>query len=106
MGKRFTESTKWSDTWFRALSAPQKCAWQYLCDNCDSVGVIDLDRELANFQIRDTLDWDAFIEVAGERIARLKSGKLWLTRFVKFQYGLVLSTQSKPHASLLKMLHS
>lgn len=104
MGKRFTETTKWADTWFRGLPAQSKLGWIYLCDNCDNAGVNDLDRELANFQIRDTLDWDALIEAAGERITRLKSGKLWLTRFIRFQYGASFPMDCKQHGAVLVLL--
>lgn len=103
MAKRFTATEKWNDPWFRGLSALHKLGWQYLCDNCDLAGIIDLDRELANFQVRDTLDWDALIEAAAERIARLNCGKLWLTRFIPFQYG-VLSAESNVHISVIKTL--
>lgn len=103
MPKRFTATEKWADTWFRALSPLHKLGWQYLCDNCDCAGVIDLDRELANFQVRDTLDWDALIEAAAERIVRLNCGKLWLTRFISFQYG-VLTAKCSTHVAVIKIL--
>lgn len=104
MAKRFTATEKWSDPWYRSLSSLHKVGWQYLCDNCDNAGVIDIDRELANFQVRDTLDWDALIEAAAERIVRLKSGKLWLSRFIKFQYGHEFPKNCDPHRAVLKLL--
>lgn len=87
MSKRFTETDKWRDKWFRALRPEHKLAWLYLLDNCDQAGVIDLDRELANFQIGIALDWEAFLEYCTDRVETIAKGKLWVVRFVEFQYG-------------------
>lgn len=103
MAKRLTSTEKWRDSWFLSLSTPQKLAWNYLCDNCDPAGIVDLNCDLANFLVGDTLDWDAFIEAAGGRIVRLACGKLWLARFVDFQYG-ELSEDCAPHRAVLQIL--
>lgn len=104
MGKRFTATEKWSDPWYRALPPSHKLAWQYLCDNCDAAGIIDLDRDLANFLIGDTPDWDAFIRAAGEkRVVTLQCGKLWLPSFIPFQYG-ELSHECRPHRPVIGIL--
>lgn len=96
MGKRFTESDKWMDPWFRALRAEFKLAWLYLLDNCDNAGVIDIDRKLAEFQIGNALDWDEFETNCSDRIEKLPNGKWWVVRFIEFQYG-ALSRDCRPH---------
>lgn len=101
--KRFTETAKWDDPWWHALSPRNKLAWQYLCDKCDAVGVIDLNRALADFQIGDAVDWDAFIELSGARLRTLPNGKLWLTGFIAFQYGK-LSTDCKAHRPVFSLI--
>jgi hypothetical protein len=103
MAKRFTATEKWQDAWFRALPPLLKLGWQYLCDNCDAAGVIELDRDLANFQVGDTVDWDALIDGAAGRIELLPTGRLWLTRFITFQYG-ELSETCTPHRAALKSI--
>jgi hypothetical protein len=103
MGKRFTETNKWDDRWFRSLPLPEKSGWQYLCDKCDAAGVIDLDRDLADFQIGHSVDWDKLIELAGVRIEQLQSGKLWLSRFISFQYGK-LSEECNAHRPVFASL--
>ena len=103
MPKRFTATEKWSDPWFRGLSPRHKLAWLYLCDVCDIAGVVDLDRGLADFQVGDTLDWDGLIEAAAGRITRLDGGKLWLNRFIEFQYG-VLEPSNRIYGPVRKIL--
>ena len=96
MPKRFTDSDKWKDKWFRALRPEFKLAYLYLLDNCDHAGVIELDRELADFQIGNAIDWDDFISICGKRIAMLADDKIWLVKFIEFQYG-ELSENCKAH---------
>lgn len=105
MGKRFTETNKWSDPWYRELTPEAKHGWNYLCDNCDPAGVIALDRKLADFQIGAAVDWDALVEGSEGRIKPIGGRKLWITGFIQFQYGK-LSEDCKAHrqvfASIVK----
>jgi hypothetical protein len=96
VAKRFTESNKWADKWFRALRPEFKLAWLYLLDQCDQAGVIDLDCELANFQIGFGVDWVAFANAADGRIESLPNGKIWIVKFVEYQCGF-LSRECKAH---------
>lgn len=84
--KRFTETLKWDDAWFRRLSPAAKLLWQWLCDKCDAGGVIDPDLELASFQIGMPITDAAILEL-GERVTRIADGKIHLPKFVEFQYG-------------------
>lgn len=100
--KRFTETGKWTDPWYHRLSPGMKLLWNYLCDNCDAAGVIDLDLDIAAFHIgveSSKLDVSKF----GDRIEKLACGKYWLPKFVKFQYGK-LSSDCKAHNPALNSL--
>lgn len=102
--KRFTETTRFEDPWYRKLSPAMKLAWEYLYAKCDNAGVIDLDREGAEFHIGATVDWNEFLIVCGpKRIAVMDNGKWWLLKFVEFQYGK-LSDKSAPHRKVLSLL--
>ena len=101
--KRFTETAKWADPWFRKLPHTLKIGYLYLLDNVDNAGVIDLDKDLADFQIGFSVDWSELESALGERVRVLSCGKWYLTRFVRFQYG-ELSTDSKPHQQVTKLL--
>lgn len=102
MSKRFTETDKWRDNWFRKLSPTHKCLWGYLTDNCDHAGVIEVDWELASFQIGAKVraeDLDAF----ERQVEILPCGKLLILGFIKFQFGKP-SYDCKPHAPIFTAL--
>lgn len=101
--KRFTETEKWNDPWFRKLTPGQKLVWFYLCDRCDNAGVIDLDREMGEFLIGHAVKWDDILESFGHRIEILENGKLWITTFLEFQVG-ELSSDCKPHQHINRLL--
>jgi len=84
--KRFTETLKWDDGWFRRLSPAAKLLWQWLCDKCDSAGVIEPDLELASFQIGMPITENEIGEF-GDRAVRINGGKIHLPKFIEFQYG-------------------
>lgn len=103
MPKRFTESDKWRDRWFRRLSPENKLAWQYVLDCCDQAGVFELDEDLASFSIGCEVAWESFFKECGERVRHIRGNTWFLTRFVKFQYGK-LSESCKPHAVVFEKL--
>lgn len=103
MAKRFTDTTKWSNEWFRELSPINKCAWSYLLDNCDCAGVIKLDRSLADFQIGGKVDWDSFLKSCGSRIREIPKGRIFITDFIPFQCG-ELRENCYPHQKVLRTL--
>lgn len=103
VGKRFTETNKWDDPWYRELSPSAKHGWNYLLDKCDAAGVISLDRKLADFQIGEAVDWDALIAGSEGRIEQLSERKLWLPGFIAFQIGR-LSIECKAHNPIFASL--
>lgn len=102
--KRFTETEKWRDPWFRRLSSNAKLAYFYILDNADNAGVWQVDQDMANFQIGATLDWAAIQAELGDRIHELCDGSKWLvTRFISFQFG-TLMPDCKPHQQVLRLI--
>lgn len=100
MKKRFVDVDRWRTPWFRGLSPDAKHAWSYLCDNCDLAGVWEADTALADFSIGKALDWPAVLAEIGGRLAELPGGKLWIKKFVPFQYG-ELTAKSPPHRGII-----
>ena len=103
MPKRFTETLKWDDKWFRALKPEFKLAWLYILDKCDGAGVIDIDHDLADFQIGMSVDWEGFFKATDTRLEPLAKGKHWVCKFIEFQYGTV-SEECKPHKPVISSL--
>lgn len=94
MAKRFTENTLWEKVWFTDLSCAEKCAWFYIKDKCDPVGVWETNFKLARAYIGDDIDWETFRQKCNGNIVVLPDGKWWLVDFCDFQYG-ELSEESK-----------
>ena len=102
MSKRFTETEKWRDPWFRKLTPAQKLLWFYLLDNCDQSGVIDFDHEFAEFQI-GIKSSEKDVAALSKQLLKLPNGKLWIHKFVRYQYGK-LSHDCKPHKPVFAAL--
>jgi hypothetical protein len=94
--KRFTETLKWCDPWYRKLTPENKNLWEWLVDNCDNAGVIDLDLELASFHIGYQYPMLTLSDVFGDRVRLLDCGKWLVVKFIAFQYG-ELSHDCKAH---------
>jgi hypothetical protein len=93
--KRFTETQKWEDPWFRRLSPELKLLWCWMLDKCDNAGVIEPDIELASFQIGYQYPMDTLSSL-GSRLTDLGGGKYFIPKFINFQYGS-LSRECKAH---------
>lgn len=102
--KRFTETDKWKDPWFRRLDGRLKLLWLWLCDQCDHAGIIDPDMELAAFQIGVVVSEMDFAAFDG-RLEKLENGKYMLTKFIDFQYG-ELSVDCRAHGPVFKSLEN
>lgn len=84
--KRFTETNKWDDPWFHALSPGAKLLWGWLTDKCDAAGVIDVALHIAAFQIGTHVD-EGTLEELSSRMVKLECGKYLIPSFVGFQVG-------------------
>lgn len=101
--KRFTDSNKWRDLWFRRLTPHGKLAYMFLLDAVDNAGVWEPDFDLADFQIGEPLNWIAVQQEFGDRLHVLASGKWLLTRFIAFQFG-ELREDCKPHQQVVRLI--
>jgi hypothetical protein len=101
--KRFSESTKWADPWFRALSIESKCIWLWLLDNCDCAGIIEPDLDLAAFQIGTNKPLQSSLDALGNRVQRHGS-KLFIPKFIAYQYGAELNLANTAHRGVIRRL--
>jgi hypothetical protein len=95
MPKRFTETLKWDDPWFRALSPDAKLLWFWLVDKCDNAGIITPDFALCEFQTGIKRAFEKMDEIKS-RVAEIADGKFIVCKFIEFQHGK-LSRDCKAH---------
>ena len=93
--KRWTETAKWDDPWFRGLPAEVKVFWLYLCDRCDDGGVWEEDWEDAEFRTKAKLVPEKVLKSLASRIERVDDRFIWLRKFIGFQ-NRTLSRDVKP----------
>jgi hypothetical protein len=91
MAKRFTDSDKWDDPWYRKLPILYKSFWEYVCCRCDYAGIWKVDIETAIYYIGDQVDEKTALELFNtgkERIKVINHGSKWfVVDFINFQYG-------------------
>lgn len=102
--KRFTESSKWSDPWFRRLSGAAKMLWFYVLDHCDNVGIVEIDLQLASQDCGIKCNAETVAEL-GDRIQHIGENKYLIGKFISFQYGK-LSPSCRPHEKILDAIES
>ena len=119
MKKRFTDTEKWNQPWFRQLAPAGKLLWVYLLDRCDPAGVWEKDAGAFCFFSGVT---EAQFAEALDHLCRLgkvsllcsqetdpalhpdaETVLLWVGRFVQFQYG-ILSHTCPPHKGVFAAL--
>lgn len=102
MAKRFTDSEKFRDAWYRKLSPVHKCLWEYLLSECSLAGIIELDYEAMSFHIGSKIienDLMAF----QDRVHLLPDGKIFLLSFIKFQQNSI-NKNNPAHKNIIKEL--
>lgn len=108
MPKRFTETGKWGDQWFRELPIEYKIFWHYLCDQCDGAGVWKKDIGLASFYIGAQIDEEKALGLFNTpdkaRIKPIGRDKWFILGFIEFQYGKQLSMESRPHIPVIALI--
>jgi len=104
MAKRFTANDKWEDEWFRQLPSREKLFWVFILDRCDIAGAWKIDYGLASFYIGEPIDKSILKSFAG-RIEPLNGTKLWIIRYVEFQYTM-LREECTMHKAVIKLLAS
>lgn len=103
MAKRFTDTSKWKDSWYQDLPTKYKLFWVYLLDECDASGVWKPNIRLASFQIGEPFEESELKRIFSGRITMTEAGYWFIKKFIEFQYG-ELSANCKPHQSVINLL--
>ena len=102
--KRFTETEKWKDPWFRGLKGAHKLVFLYIVDNCNNAGFYEVDEAMIVFQ---TGLESSHIQGAWKGLERgLKgaSGWVWVRRFLRHQKHEPLNPENPAHRQIISML--
>lgn len=103
MGKRFTDTDKWTKQWFGDLSIREKVLWLYCCDACDAAGIADFSTKFFSVAVGFPVKKETLDKAFGDRIHWLESSKFFIPSFIEFQYGQ-LTEACKPHKPIIKEL--
>jgi len=98
--KRFTETLKWQDPWFRRLSSNAKMLWLYIIDHADHIGLVEIDEEFVSQDCGLKIA-DKHITELGDRIELVFGRKYYIPKFIQFQYG-TLSESCPAHKKVIQ----
>jgi hypothetical protein len=99
--KRFTDTAKWQDPWFRRLSGGAKMLWYYLTEHADPAGVTEIDMDLISEDCKMPITEKHMAEL-GDRV-QLFGNKALIPKFITFQYS-TLSESCPPHKRIFEAI--
>lgn len=102
--KRFAETNKWDDPWFRNLAGAHKLIFLYVVDRCDNAGFWEIDEEAIAFHTK--LE-KRHIEGAWKALERGlvgASGWVWVRTFLRHQKNDKLNAANPAHRQLIGLL--
>lgn len=100
MAKRFTDSEKFRDKWYRSLSPKHKCIWEYMLSECNIAGILEIDYDSMSFHIGAEIN-KSDLSLFSEKIFYLSEEKVFIPNFVKFQQNK-LSEVNNAHKNIIK----
>ena len=108
MAKRFFDSRKYQDPWFRKLQPKYKLFWDYILSTCNHAGLWKVDIEMAEFSIRDSYKLEEIKKVFNGRIIEVNEEEWFIPKFVKFQQKVSdineLNPNNRCHKSIIDTL--
>lgn len=102
MAKRFTDSEKYKDPWFRKLNPTCKSLFLFMCDDCNHAGIWKDNLDTFNF-LYQTAATGEDIKRLGDKVIHIGPETYLIQSFIKFQYGM-LNPSNKAHLGVIKAL--
>lgn len=104
MAYRFTNTDKWSDSWFSNLNQIEMLLFMYLCDNCDIAGFAEV-----NYK-RWAVDLNSDPSTMQGALMGLKRGILissdgecvYVKNFLRHQKNLPINPNNRAHIGIIK----
>jgi len=103
MAKRFTDSEKYKDPWFRKLKPEIKMLFLFICDDCNHAGIWKENFDSFFMYYNFRLNHDD-MKPLSEKVIRIDSDTYLIKSFIKFQYGN-LNPQNKAHLGVIRALN-
>jgi hypothetical protein len=103
MAKRFTDSDKWKDPWFKKLPGRLQLFWLFALDTCDHAGIWKIQFDEFEYKTGFKFNPDD-MEYFSERIFYLDDETYFIPRFITFQYSKFNPDRNNAHKGVLKVL--
>ncbi len=87
MAKRFYDTEKFEDPWYRALPPKAKLLWEYMLCACNCSGIWKADFGIASYCIGVKVTFKEVEKYLGTRCVHLKNGSIFIPKFLVFQYA-------------------
>lgn len=84
MAKRFTDSEKFRDNWYRKLKPKHKCLWEYMLSECSIAGILEFDFDIMSLYIGEKIT-QSDLELFSDKLVYLTEDKIFIPNFIKFQ---------------------
>lgn len=104
MAYRYSNTDKWNDCWFSKLKPLEKLLFNYLCDNCDIAGFIELNQKKWGSDIGvSTKQIEGALKGLGRGLIYSETNDcIFIKNFLKHQKNLPLNEKNKAHLGILK----
>lgn len=103
MAKRYTDSEKWKDSWFKKLPIEIKTLWLFMLDTCSSIGIWQ--NQFDEFKLYTGYDCSAsdIVTYMSDRVIIHGEDSFFIHKFISYQYD-VLYENHPIHAKYIKEL--
>jgi len=102
--KRFTETLKWDDPWFRELHGSHKLVFLYILDRCNNAGFWEVDLSALAFHTKlESKHFEGAFK-ALERGLQGASGWVWVRNFLRHQKNDDLNPANPAHRQIIALL--
>ena len=102
--KRFTETQKWDDPWFREIHGSHKLVFLYILDRCNNAGFWEVDLSALAFHTKlEEKHFEGAFK-ALERGLQGASGWVWVRNFLRHQKNDCLNAANPAHRQIIALL--
>lgn len=102
--KRFTDTCKWDDPWFRELRGAWKLVFLYVIDRCNNAGFWEVDEAAITWHTKLTSEQVKGALEGLERGLKGADGWVWVKNFLKHQKNDALNPSNPAHRQIIQLI--